>query len=56
MLATAKARNRENVAYYKVTRDVLAGQYIGQTAPKPRGVLKQAMGGVLLTDKTYIYM
>jgi len=42
---------KENVML--VTRDDLIGQGIGQTGPKTREVLNNAMGGLLLIDEAY---
>ncbi|MDB9483027.1 AAA family ATPase, partial [Dolichospermum circinale CS-537/05] len=42
---------KENVML--VTRDDLVGQGMGQTGPKTREVLNNAMGGVLLIDEAY---
>ena len=43
----------KNDKFIEIKRDDLVGKYLGQTAPKTRKLLDDAMGGVIFLDEAY---
>ena len=43
----------ENDRFVEAQRSDLIGEYVGHTAPKTKGVIKKAKGGVLFIDEAY---
>ena len=43
----------EKDRFVEAQRSDLIGEYIGQTSPKTKGVIKKAKGGVLFIDEAY---